>query len=412
MERVSKLTKTFSIVLLVCLAFTVCVYFIIPSTASADSYLSSADEEWLKTMTYEIAEEEGYTIDPASFVISEVYYANETFAGYVLDFDIECSSGYIIFFKYDATFKLIEFGFENHSPYYGKKGLYIYPSLGYYFIKQNNCYFDAETLNPVDYEPSVDDLFFAANNSDDKKGVPHTRNVDYYYGYFSGGDVSCIANFVCGYATFNMGDEYTNNCACVAGVIVLDYWNKFYNNDLLKLRDIALDNDGHLEINAAIKHMKILYDYMDTNWFFGTGGTLPNSCYNGFERLIKENGYKVSRTTNLSYEKMVENIDNGIPIFIFSRDYYFTTGTYNKTLPDAYAGWADKTLTIEYEHTWGINNAHTFVGYGYASYSLYDKNHKNFHERFIRIADCWGESRYFNYDISNVHSSAAIRVYK
>ena len=135
---------------------------------------------------------------------------------------------------------------------------------------------------------------------------------------------------------------------------------------------------------------------------------MPNNGYDGFERLIKEKGYRVNRYTSLNYSQMRVKIAEGIPILFTSTDYYFTTAS---TIPKPKSGTGNFTLTIDYERSYGIENGHTFVGYGYTFYTLIDANGKNNLEELFKVADGWGGTRYFNVTVSKIYSYAAIDVF-
>ena len=167
---------------------------------------------------------------------------------------------------------------------------------------------------------------------------------------------------------------------------------------------------------TATEYMNKFYSYMGTNWLFGTwGGTLPSDCYSGFMRLIKENGYVARKETVSSFDDIKYQINRGVPVFITSQDYYFTQRYTDHTavpLPKVYSTQGNYSFTIDYYRTYGIENSHTFVGFGFAEYTLYDSNGYDSKIHLVKIADGWGNERYFNYDLSDTTQwgMAAIRV--
>ncbi len=354
----------------------------------------------------QMAETEKLSMDNADYIVNDVYYSNEQWAGYVIDFTVDELNGYAIFFKMENNLTLVEVSFQRPSAYINREGQFIYPSLGYYYTKINGRYYDAETMVEVHFEPTDEPTFFAACGKSDFDIV--NKTTKYIRSYQLSNDLS---DFYCFYHD-GMGSG-KNNCANVAGLIALNYWNKYFKNDLLKLSSDRLDGNGNINWQDANKtashYMSVFYNYMNTNWFLGTGGTLPNNCYNGFERLIKENGYKVERKTDLTYTEMRDKIDAGIPIFITSKDYYFTS---SRTLPAIQDKEGNYETTITYEHHKGLGSAHTFVGFGYVSLSYYITSGTVSVSTFIHVADGWGASRYFNVGLSKITSSAAIGVYK
>lgn len=361
----------------------------------------------IENMIFDMAELDGKSIDEIVYSVQDVYVANEEWGGYVIDFVTDTNeNGYAIFFKDNDVYKLIELFIGRKSPFYGKQGMFIYPSLGCYYIKIDNVYYNAETMKvDEEYELNEEVLFYAVCNSGNKTNVQESIKYTYNMGFLH---QNSIGGFKVGYDTGLT--SHANNCANAAGVIALNYWNMETQNDLLNLSSSQMLSDFSMNDATAATYMGIFYDYMNTNWLFGTGGTLPSGVYDGFERLIQEKGYNVTRQTDLTYDQMISSIEQGIPVFITSTDYYFTLINASLPYPQHPRGYYE--LTIDYEHSWGLENAHTFVGYGYAYYNFYDTTSYITNEEFIKIADGWGDSRYFNVTRSGIYSSAAINVYK
>lgn len=403
---------------IVCIAVLLCLCLITAVPVALCAYASApaiSDEDFniVTSIIHTIATEENVDLSDAEYTVNDVYFSNEQRAGYVVDFATASINGYSVFFKIDGSFTLVEISFDRSSPYLDKQGLFVYPSLGYYFIKTDGKYYDAETMEQlVDYKPTDEPTFYAAcSNKNESEFVPkeitYTRSIaeideisDFYFEYSVRDSISHKVN--------------ANNCSNVAGVVALNYWNKYYNNDLLKLSaEELLNNNISVQKvkSAAGVYMDIFYDYMNTNWFFGTGGTLPKDCYKGFERLIAEKGYKTERIQCNKYYEMQENIQKGYPVFITSKDYYFTTGATGTVLPEVQPEKGNYTSTFYYNRHHGISSAHTFIGYGYHLYNFIVNNAIEF-GRFVKVADGWGTTCYFNYDLSKVTDAVAIRVYK
>lgn len=386
--------------------------------------LSQSEIEMVNEEVLILALEENILVYEYSYIVNDVYSGNEQKIGCIIDYNLKGKYAYAIVFKIDGNVKVIEVNFNGKSPYLGKKGTYIYPSLGYYIVKYNNIYYNI--LSDEKYDSlglDENDIFYAAGNKD-KDGTDYTITEPYIWGFKYSYD---IPNFYYNYSTGLT--NHSNNCANAAGLILLNYWNKFYNNDLLK--ETRLTNQN-ISGDARAYYMGIFYDYMNTNWIFGTGGTLPTDGYSGFERLISEKGYKTTRERNLNYSQIINKISNGIPVIITSTDYYYSNRTNTVNLPAVTYVDGDHTLVIDYERTWGIANAHTFIGYGYTYYSLYKDvvekvwspvwynpfryvdvvTRVNFKEELIKVANGWGGTCYFNYTKSNMYDNAAIGVNK
>ncbi len=114
-------------------------------TALAESIVSPQDEAVIKGLLLQLAEDEGYQTDSFEYEPFDVYYPDETWAGCDIEFNIEDTVGYGIFFKIDGMMTMVEISFESHSPFFGKEGMYIYPKLDTYYIKTAEGYFDAKT---------------------------------------------------------------------------------------------------------------------------------------------------------------------------------------------------------------------------------------------------------------------------
>ena len=341
---------------------------------------------------------------------------NEEWGGYVIEFTADEQEGYAIFFSINGTLKLIEINFNAFSPFYGKAGMKIYPALGYYYLKIDGSYYNASTMNlDNDYAKTQTPEFYATCGN--KSNVSETRTIQYNYGYYYS---YAIPNFYYHYTTDLTGQN--NNCANAAGLILLNYWNKKFNNDLLKLPNDQLDAQNNISESKGTEIMRIFYEYMGTNWFFGNGGTLPSDCYFGFEEYVIEHGYNATTRVGILYDEIISYIKNGLPVLITSTDYYFTDSPYHTENPNGSLSAlpsptprpmpGSSSLTINYKRWSGIINAHMFVAYGYAYYSLFDSNNQNFKEQLLRVADGWNGTRYFNYTASSLFDTAVITVSK
>ena len=362
--------------------------------------LTIEEETQLFTAIYTLGSQEDRFFTIQNYAVEDIHFSDESWAGYIIEFTTSQENGYAIFFYIENNYHLIELRFGTFSPYFGKDGMYIYPAIGYYIIKQNGQYYNAENMGAFTFTATEDPIFYAACGGDYR--VPYTRTIPFRY---SGLYEYAIPDFHCNYSTSLTSNTNPNNCANAAGVIMLNYWNKKYDNNILNLDASEMIN-GNMNDSAAIQYMNIFYDYMNTNWIFGTGGTLPDDCYNGFKRLIEEKGRTISIEKNLNFDNMMSQLSSGRPIFITSTDYYFTQST-SSPLPVP----VDNTsLTINYYHYSGLANAHTFVAYGYSYYHLQFEDGSVQREELLKIADGWGNSRYFNYTISGVYSNAAVVV--
>lgn len=375
--------------------------------ASAAQEPHQSDRDKIENIIFEMAKQDNLYLDEFSYSIEDVHISDVKWGGYLIEFCAKECIGYSIIFKINDTLKLIEINFENHSPYFKKDGIRMYPSLGYYILKIDNHYYDATTMEITEDYTETDLPTFYAACSSDKTNVPVTREIS----YSEGSRVS--------YELRRFQDKYycqlnsdSNNCANTAGLILVNYWNKKFKNDLLKLSDNDLNDEGDIVNRKGGEIMSVLYDYMKTNWFLGVGGTLPSDCYDGFTKYINSYGYKTEKETDLNYQRMVSNISDGIPVIIVSQDYYFSSGNTDRNLPPIEPGPGNYKFTVEYSHSYGVKNAHTFIGYGYASYFFYNSKGEGILEQFIKIATGWGSSCYYNLSLSKSFSSAAIKVYK
>lgn len=288
----------------------------------------------------------------------------------------------------------------HSSPYSGKEGKYIYASFDEYYVEHDNGIIVSLTLSGEECDVNISEY---TSKSESKVGIPHTETNNYAMGLLFKKE---IPNFYYKYTT-GLSTK-SNNCANAAGVIALNYWNRYLSNNLLELSSDQLIKDSYnMKNETATLYMDKFYSYMKTNKFFGYGGTLPTDCFNGFTKMITENGYKAKQTTISTFDDIKYQINQGVPVFIVSQDYYFTSRYSGGTavpLPSVSSTQGNYTLSIDYSRTYGLVNAHTFVGFGFAEYTLYDSNGYDTKIRLVKVADGWNGERYFNFDISDTTS--------
>lgn len=364
-------------------------------------YVSSPIETFVSSAVDEPIE----TID---FTYNDLYSINNEIYGYVLDYSCSRGDGFLIVSEIEDSETIIEMDLSHSSPYSGKDGKYIYVSFDKYYIEYSNGKTVRLALDGEEFDanPSTGPL-----KSSLKQGIPHTETNSYTMGLLFEKE---IPNFYYKYTTSLSAKS--NNCANAAGVIALNFWNNYHANGLLKLSSSQLISGSYNMNNpTATQYMDTFYSYMKTNKFWGYGGTLPSDCFDGFTKMITENGYVARKDTVTTFEDIKYQINRGVPVFIVSQDYYFTYRYSDRSaipLPTVSSTQGDYTLTIDYTETYGLVNAHTFVGFGFAEYTLYDSNGYDTKIHLVKIADGWNGERYFNFDISDTTSlgMAAIRV--
>ncbi|HIZ03046.1 MAG TPA: hypothetical protein H9727_02045 [Candidatus Borkfalkia avistercoris] len=406
----TKKKSLISLLLSTVFMFTIaCSILMNPLYASASEYeLTESDRLFIENVIFEMAPQAGTTCNELAYTYDDVYFSNEEWGGYVIEFTADEQEGYAIFFSINGTLKLIEINFNAFSPFYGKAGMKIYPALGYYYLKIDGSYYNASTMNlDNDYAKTQTPEFYASSAANASEVI--TRSITYNYGTRSTYEIS---NFYYQYSTELTG--HSNNCCNVAGLILLNYWNKKFNNDILKLSSTDMDSAGNIKDSKGSEIMTIFYDYMNTNWFFNMGGTLPSNCYEGFQRYIEEHGYAISMSIGITYNDIMTKLTEGIPVFITATNYYFSSSpnTTSLPVPNSHPMPSSSTLNITYTHFTGISNIHTFIAYGYARYNLYTSDNQLMQEQLLKIANGWGGTCYFNYGISDKIDSAALNVFK
>lgn len=394
--------------ILVCVVMVLSVFFAFLPRTRIDTYaLSDEKKKTIEDSIFTLALAEERYISEFSYSVEYVYYSNEEWAGYVVDFTADNEKGFAIFFDCDGRLEVIEFSFRHSSPFYGRSGQYIYPALGYYYVKIGNNYYDAENSSLIEnYSPSKEKIFYASGkNKNEGEVVTYSINYDTMRTTVYNLSTSFWAGFIYDDALEStIGKK--NLCAPVAGVLLLNYWNKKFNNELLKVNQSGLAYGGNFTYDTCVEYCKIFYDYMDTNLLFWTG-TTPGNCYRGFEKLIKkQNGFTSVRQTDLTFDDMISAVENDTPFFIVSKDYYFTQSS---TLPTLRTPSTPQTLSITYDHFSGVSNAHTFIGIGILSYDYHLNDVLGWRD-FIKICDGWGQIRYFSLDHGSIMSSAVIKV--
>lgn len=339
-------------------------------------------------------------ISHIDFVYNELYSEYGVEYGYVLDFSYAYGNGHAIISTADGSESIAEMDLENSSPYLGKDGKYIYASFDNYFVAQSDG--DIVKLEANDGASGIS----SPMRNKDKDDVPVSIDYSYSYGNIDSYEIS---NFYFQYDADFSNKE--NNCANAAGVIMLNYWNAHDGRNFLNLttNETISAYNLNMTVNTAKKYMDIFYDYMGTNWALGKwGGTPPKDIYKGFKRLVNENGYEAIQFDISSFEDIKYQVNQGVPVFITSMLYYFTY--IGDILPSVNSGVGDYSFAIDYKYWYGVESSHTFVGYGYVEYTLYDKDGKESKIELVKIADGWGHTRYFNFSISNKMSMAAIYV--
>lgn len=357
----------------------------------SDSYVQSQVEYLISQIVQN--KDDALIYDGVSYEYSDLYdMSAKQKVGYVIDFSYSDAFGYMIVQVDETSIELSELAMEQRSPYYGKNGKYLYSSIGGYYFIPNDAQPNAqpqmirvkmkikgEVKDPVtfEYECSSWELF------------------DKYALY------DCDSDYSTDYST------RSNNCANVAGVIALNYWNRYYNNTLLylkkeEMRNINSYSEKSMSIDTARKYMNIFYEYMNTNWLFGTwGGTRPEDGYKGFERLIKEKGFRTERHIVSTYKQIKLFIGFDIPVFITSKDYVY-----------GYMEAENGKQVFYGNRTYGYENAHTFIAYGYSEYKIYDRNGKLSTIELLTMADGWGGSSNLHIAESEIMSAAAIDVFR
>lgn len=393
------------------------IFVLFPVTVHAEeSTAKKNDIEQIKHWINEIAEQENSGYGSVTLEVNDIFFADESWAGYLVDFvGNKSESGYVITFKLDGELALIEIVFGERSPYYGKQGKFIYPSLGIYIIKTEDSYYNATTMEEIEYNVEQGEKFYASMGDVAAKEEPYTSSKDYTFGMLTQGG---IEDFYYEYSSSIL--TANNHCATVAGLIMLNYWNKVLSNDLLKLSSEEMDSDNNISKidsatghNPAREYMSIFYDYMNTNWLGGLGGTLPSNAYAGFKRLIEEKGFDVEINTGLNIYEIQDSLENGNPVFITSTDYCFSEIMVPQPLPQVNSHLTGEIYHFEMDYTRrsGIANSHTFVAYGYAIYTFLDEGYQRSYDRLLKVATGWGTARYYNVSASDMYSVASVRVY-
>ncbi len=412
-------------ILLLTLLFSFIGFMPMRQIALAESIVSPQDEAMIKSLLLRLAEDEGYDAENVEYEPFDVYYPDETWAGCDIEFNIEDTIGYGIFFKIDGMMTMVEISFESHSPFFGKEGMYIYPKLDTYYIKTAEGYFDAKTDEVLtDYNPN--DYFGAKGGSANGEAV--TKTYNYTFGRLYTYEIPGFWGYT------HSAQGHKNDCANVAGVTMLNYWNNYFDNDLLN--ETRLNGYGDLNGDAALDYMHVFYDYMKTNQYLGIdlgiGGTRFGKLKSGFEKLIKEKGYRCQMIDfiNSTYENNVNALKIGMPFFVQSSDYYFTANNNLKRFAETDEEKEDRfnrylqqdgrtphTFSIEHRHYNTTEMIHVFVIFGYGYYDMTAHPtpavSTKYQIRFYKIFDGWDSTpRYFNIDESVIDDMCSVKVYK
>ena len=117
-----------------CVLCSVCavllVFICAPLAAFAQSKsVVNEDLRIAENIITQMAETEKLSMNNADYIVKDVYYSNEQWAGYVIDFTVDKLNGYAIFFKMENNLTLVEVSFQRPSAYINREGQFIYPSL-------------------------------------------------------------------------------------------------------------------------------------------------------------------------------------------------------------------------------------------------------------------------------------------
>ena len=351
--------------------------------------------------------EMNFGIHTFNHTLEEVLLGNESHFGYVVDFNFNNNEkGYFIYSDLYNQPIILEIDLETSSLFSAVDGVNIYPSLGRYFFKVNNKYYDALNFNEVSKNNFNSDKFYASLGN--LEGSETTIDIPYKYGTAQIYEIEGEMYYQYKASSANK----KNNCANAAGVIMLNYRNNRYNNDILKLsNNEKIVGTQNMNTATAIKYMNIFYEYMSTN--LGTDnifGTLPMNASSGFERLIKECGYSHTTQNISSWNDIKKALDNDKTLLITSFDYTFTTGG-TLTMP-SYSDEDEIHMIINAKRRNKLETAHTFVGYGYFVYNMVGVDGSKWDEHFIRIADGWGNKRYYYWLGSTTYRIYSYDIYK
>lgn len=350
--------------------------------------------------------------DSNTFEYRNVYYTYENLycsqtekTGYVIDVTYGEECAYMIVLSDEEKITPAEVVIGRHSPYYGKSGMYLYPSRGEYYIIT-----DDGDISPAVQCTTITDNPLKVVKSKGNNVVEVIKEYNYNSGEW--GERRTLSGMNCVYSTDQVKD-LTNNCANVAGVIALNYWNKYFNNDILRLvSKTDITDAGNISFSSAERYIRIFYDYMNTNWAFDKwGGTLPDNCYSGFSRYIQEHGYYTKIVKPVDFEHIKLCIKCDVPVFITSVDYYFTYDYYSNILSFPEKA-EENVLKFTSLHHSGLESAHTFVAYGYNELYLRKKNGELTKIELLRVADGWGGECYYHLSDDDSYIAGAVQVMK
>ncbi|MDE6597826.1 MAG: hypothetical protein K2K60_04220 [Clostridia bacterium] len=179
-------------------------------------------------------------------------------------------------------------------------------------------------------------------------------------------ETTYLYNIASGVPAYTPASNLNNNCANVAGAVVVGYYDRFCENlmpnytSYIKLGSkIIYKNQTATAVTSV---MSSLYDLMDTN--IGGVGTTFQGYQQGMSRYAQNCGYTyTSESTmngsNIDIEKYRASVTAEKPVSIFLTAYSF----YSKTVT------ANGTDTIYYNYS---SVGHVVVGYGYYVETYYN----------------------------------------
>ena len=351
----------------ICLSIT--MVFGTSITANAEEELSDYDRVLLDTIDSLYGEE----YDSISITADTLYDLNLNSLGYSYSFSIDGEKGYAILVALVEEIRVTEIVFDATSPYEAIIGIPVYVVEMVYAEYVDNKY----VINGNEYTYAV--------------------LSEAYPNHYQGADNLTIGSYSISFVSKDE-DEYkqalvtpsyfnrtglTNTCACVAGVNLIAYFDRYQTNLIVDyapgsaIGSLYRYKTSNTTIDGLVSQ---LYTDMGTN-STGVGTTVPEFV-SGMQTYCSRVGYSIDFTdcksgNAINYSLAKSNIIAGKPVVIFVSSFEAATVTEN-TNEDVYSTYSGQAY-------------HTFVAFGYRDVTYTYSNNTTSQSNFLYVSTSFSD---------------------
>lgn len=159
------------------------------------------------------------------------------------------------------------------------------------------------------------------------------------------------------------GTDLTNQCACVAGTMLVAYYDRYYENLLPGASAYSTQYNRYVPMGMISSYVRnttsVMYDMMGTNTI--EPGTSESQFFDGIEEYCESKGRTLSKTSvtnngNINLASVKQQLRNGKPVVMFAT-------VHNETMVNM----TNSSLSIVKSTV-----PHVFIAWGYYRYDVYN----------------------------------------